>query len=99
MDASRSCWSSRGAGGSGRRSGLLDRARPNALAAAEAPEPAPEPGALLDFGLEHWVDEGGAVVARSAIARFRPPLPVSYTHLRAHETGRNLVCRLLLEKK
>ncbi len=24
---------------------------------------------------------------------------VSYTHLRAHETGRNLVCRLPLEKK
>ena len=24
---------------------------------------------------------------------------VSYTHLRAHETGRNLVCRLLLAKK
>ena len=24
---------------------------------------------------------------------------VSYTHLRAHETGRNLVCRLLLDKK
>src|SRR5665213_291064 len=24
---------------------------------------------------------------------------LSYTHLRAHETGRNLVCRLLLEKK
>src|SRR5665213_1914171 len=24
---------------------------------------------------------------------------VSYTHLRAHETGRNLVCRLLLENK
>src|SRR5674476_1619645 len=24
---------------------------------------------------------------------------VSYTHLRAHETGRKLVCRLLLEKK
>ncbi len=23
----------------------------------------------------------------------------SYTHLRAHETGRKLVCRLLLEKK
>ena len=29
----------------------------------------------------------------------RRVLPVSYTHLRAHETGRNLVCRLLLEKK
>ncbi|WP_308462707.1 PTS fructose transporter subunit IIB, partial [Pseudomonas aeruginosa] len=26
-------------------------------------------------------------------------LPVSYTHLRAHETLANLVCRLLLEKK
>src|SRR5678809_1723410 len=26
-------------------------------------------------------------------------IPVAYTHLRAHETGRNLVCRLLLEKK
>ena len=24
---------------------------------------------------------------------------VSYKHLRAHETGRNLVCRLMLEKK
>ena len=26
-------------------------------------------------------------------------LPVSYTHLQAHETRGNLVCRLLLEKK
>src|SRR5665213_1283293 len=26
-------------------------------------------------------------------------IPVSYTHLRAHETGRNLVCRLLLDTK
>ena len=25
--------------------------------------------------------------------------PVSYTHLRAHETVLDLVCRLLLEKK
>ena len=30
---------------------------------------------------------------------FPPLTAVSYTHLRAHETGRNLVCRLLLEKK
>ena len=36
----------------------------------------------------------GATCATEAIDR-----PVSYTHLRAHETGRNLVCRLLLEKK
>ena len=33
-----------------------------------------------------------AVLAREAIA-------VSYTHLRAHETVLDLVCRLLLEKK
>eukprot|EP00657_Telonema_sp_P-1_P001388 TRINITY_DN133_c0_g1_i1.p1 TRINITY_DN133_c0_g1~~TRINITY_DN133_c0_g1_i1.p1 ORF type:complete len:106 (-),score=23.03 TRINITY_DN133_c0_g1_i1:53-370(-) len=28
-----------------------------------------------------------------------PRTPVSYTHLRAHETVLDLVCRLLLEKK
>src|SRR5665648_934517 len=33
------------------------------------------------------------VVAKRAIP------PVSYTHLRAHETRHDLVCRLLLEKK
>src|SRR5450759_5636483 len=27
------------------------------------------------------------------------PMTVSYTHLRAHETRHDLVCRLLLEKK
>ena len=31
--------------------------------------------------------------------RFPDLLAVSYTHLRAHETKANLVCRLLLEKK
>src|SRR5674536_389466 len=34
----------------------------------------------------------------SARSRGRPT-PVSYTHLRAHETPEHLVCRLLLEKK
>src|SRR5450759_833466 len=29
----------------------------------------------------------------------RSTIPVSYTHLRAHETRHDLVCRLLLEKK
>src|SRR5674476_506983 len=41
-----------------------------------------------------------AAEVRGWLARFRVPEyadPVSYTHLRAHETGRNLVCRLLLE--
>ena len=27
------------------------------------------------------------------------PVPVSYTHLRAHETVLDIVCRLLLENK
>ena len=31
--------------------------------------------------------------------QFRSAEPVSYTHLRAHETVLDLVCRLLLEKK
>ena len=38
-------------------------------------------------------DPGGAPEARYTLA------PVSYTHLRAHETVLDLVCRLLLEKK
>ena len=33
------------------------------------------------------------------VAKLEAIPSVSYTHLRAHETGRNLVCRLLLEKK
>ena len=37
----------------------------------------------------------GAYVTGSQLKRLGA---VSYTHLRAHETGRNLVCRLLLEK-
>src|SRR5674476_1078719 len=42
----------------------------------------------------------GVLLCVWVIALFAVPVvfPVSYTHLRAHETGRNLVCRLLLEK-
>src|SRR5664279_2626365 len=35
----------------------------------------------------------------SNTTRNQIPIPVSYTHLRAHETDSYLVCRLLLEKK
>src|SRR5665213_4043203 len=38
------------------------------------------------------------VVALQSGSTIQSSDPVSYTHLRAHETGRNLVCRLLLEK-
>ena len=42
---------------------------------------------------------GAAVQAFLRNPLAEPSLPVSYTHLRAHETKANLVCRLLLEKK
>ena len=32
------------------------------------------------------------------LIRIRANAPVSYTHIRAHETVRDLVCRLLLDK-
>ena len=40
--------------------------------------------------------EGGSGAAPQALADH---VSVSYTHLRAHETVLDLVCRLLLEKK
>ena len=45
--------------------------------------------------------EGGMGKTRllEEILRRYGPSPVSYTHLRAHETVLDLVCRLLLEKK
>src|SRR5674476_1023579 len=42
---------------------------------------------------------GRCSAAIKAHLGLRYSVSVSYTHLRAHETGRNLVCRLLLEKK
>src|SRR5450756_2931374 len=47
-----------------------------------------ENGPLFFLGLRPWL----AVAGHSEFA-------VSYTHLRAHETRHDLVCRLLLEKK
>ena len=44
-----------------------------------------------------WCMTGGTEMKNVAVFHWMGP--VSYTHLRAHETGRNLVCRLLLEKK
>mgnify|MGYP003380244022 CR=1 FL=1 len=50
-----------------------------------APQPVPAPHGQPG----HRVGRGGLRVVG----------PVSYTHLRAHETVLDLVCRLLLEKK
>eukprot|EP00658_Telonema_sp_P-2_P013159 TRINITY_DN14989_c0_g1_i3.p1 TRINITY_DN14989_c0_g1~~TRINITY_DN14989_c0_g1_i3.p1 ORF type:complete len:201 (+),score=78.61 TRINITY_DN14989_c0_g1_i3:120-722(+) len=54
-----------------------------------------------DFDLESEL--GRQVLAWAASVQLTPTelamIPVSYTHLRAHETPEHLVCRLLLEKK
>src|SRR5665647_1318516 len=42
----------------------------------------------------HYID----LWNRRKIVNYTTLLPVSYTHLRAHETDSYLVCRLLLEK-
>ena len=46
-----------------------------------------------------WVAFGDALLRRSGKLKSIMMDPVSYTHLRAHETVLDLVCRLLLEKK
>ena len=50
--------------------------------------------ALDGVGHQHPV-----ALRRQQVARQEGSRPVSYTHLRAHETVLDLVCRLLLEKK
>ena len=45
------------------------------------------------------VDTIAIALETGAHAAIRRCEPVSYTHLRAHETVLDLVCRLLLEKK
>src|SRR5660398_136452 len=47
----------------------------------------------------HEIREGRDNMVGGNHDHYHLPKPVSYTHLRAHETKANLVCRLLLEKK
>eukprot|EP00658_Telonema_sp_P-2_P004665 TRINITY_DN11727_c0_g1_i1.p1 TRINITY_DN11727_c0_g1~~TRINITY_DN11727_c0_g1_i1.p1 ORF type:complete len:143 (+),score=31.85 TRINITY_DN11727_c0_g1_i1:95-523(+) len=61
----------------------------------EAPAGAPK-------GDEGTATSGVVGLAASVLILLAPYsalIPVSYTHLRAHETPEHLVCRLLLEKK
>ena len=53
---------------------------------------------ILKLDLNKIIDEENAESVK-IIGNLPYYITVSYTHLRAHETGRNLVCRLLLEKK
>ena len=50
-------------------------------------------GLLDDTAL---IECAGRDIRRRGVRQLRP---VSYTHLRAHETVLDIVCRLLLEKK
>eukprot|EP00658_Telonema_sp_P-2_P077581 TRINITY_DN7048_c0_g1_i1.p1 TRINITY_DN7048_c0_g1~~TRINITY_DN7048_c0_g1_i1.p1 ORF type:complete len:100 (+),score=2.40 TRINITY_DN7048_c0_g1_i1:206-505(+) len=46
-----------------------------------------------------WVQLSSLPESFTFLKMTRSLSPVSYTHLRAHETPEHLVCRLLLEKK
>ena len=56
----------------------------------------PSFGALL---VGRYLENRGVRVGLVCQPRWRGSEAVSYTHLRAHETVLDLVCRLLLEKK
>ena len=70
-------------------------------------------GARVQMASQEPLSLGGVSVSSAEVARYEkleldldlhatfdnPFNPVSYTHLRAHETVLDLVCRLLLEKK
>src|SRR5450756_2536357 len=57
----------------------------------------PEPSEVAACSLYLYAEL--AVVEPEIICLLGNTAPVSYTHLRAHETRHDLVCRLLLEKK
>ena len=54
----------------------------------------PQPLSRINPGVVSWL-----VRERYDVLMIQGYTPVSYTHLRAHETPEHLVCRLLLEKK
>ena len=56
-------------------------------------------GSNLDLWVARGVDPWGINLKKTLGGENRVAYPVSYTHLRAHETVLDLVCRLLLEKK
>eukprot|EP00825_Cyclidium_porcatum_P052371 TRINITY_DN9900_c0_g1_i1.p1 TRINITY_DN9900_c0_g1~~TRINITY_DN9900_c0_g1_i1.p1 ORF type:complete len:164 (+),score=27.85 TRINITY_DN9900_c0_g1_i1:138-629(+) len=51
------------------------------------------------YHLDYNLQSHAISIQESRCNKNIPQMPVSYTHLRAHETRHDLVCRLLLEKK
>eukprot|EP00658_Telonema_sp_P-2_P058542 TRINITY_DN47039_c0_g1_i1.p2 TRINITY_DN47039_c0_g1~~TRINITY_DN47039_c0_g1_i1.p2 ORF type:complete len:106 (-),score=19.80 TRINITY_DN47039_c0_g1_i1:91-408(-) len=66
---------------------------PNPGSDSSAPNPNPNPTIQRAAGRKRW-RLNSHDSARHCVSN-----PVSYTHLRAHETPEHLVCSLLLEKK
>eukprot|EP00657_Telonema_sp_P-1_P002716 TRINITY_DN1629_c0_g1_i1.p1 TRINITY_DN1629_c0_g1~~TRINITY_DN1629_c0_g1_i1.p1 ORF type:complete len:144 (+),score=50.93 TRINITY_DN1629_c0_g1_i1:96-527(+) len=69
-------------------------------------QPPPAPARQVPADESHRFDLRPSYLVSEILMQLRPSLwllrcsrPVSYTHLRAHETVLDLVCRLLLEKK
>src|SRR5674536_144431 len=96
----------------GARAGLLRRPGARAFAAVRPRWPAGGAGdagsrrRLCSLGTDFLVPTGRAGCGLARLPGVVPAawagaagIPVSYTHLRAHETPEHLVCRLLLEKK
>ena len=54
---------------------------------------------IYDFSLGNPSVPAPSIVNETIVQKVNTLDPVSYTHLRAHETDQYLVCRLLLEKK
>ena len=54
---------------------------------------------ITNFHMLHYFDINTCIVTTVSGVKQHSYAAVSYTHLRAHETRGNLVCRLLLEKK
>ena len=89
-----------------RRTALLCTKPPAETKVAVKPPEAPPPArwspswvalTVKEVALHYW--HGSKLLVTLALALALALAPVSYTHLRAHETPEHLVCRLLLEKK
>src|SRR5450756_3027919 len=74
----------------------LGEAKPVESAAVVAAAPDNEPDNEPDVA---YIEDSWAEDDEPSGAYGNLDTPVSYTHLRAHETRHDLVCRLLLEKK
>src|SRR5674536_396033 len=72
----------------------VQREQPGDVAA----QPLGDPHGLVLVGVRQRDGELLTTEAAGDVVRAQPA-PVSYTHLRAHETPEHLVCRLLLAKK